>query len=63
MSVGGFCHITMFINMVYKIFQRNGIYLIPCFYNGSTATSNAYLNGISRNVLLTFFGQFTFYYC
>lgn len=59
----GFCHITMFINMVYKIFQRNGIYLIPCFYNGSTATSNAYLNGIPRNVLLTFFGQFTFYYC
>ncbi len=48
--------------MVNKILQRNGIYLISCFDNGST-TSDTYLNGIPGNVLLAFFGQFTFYYC
>mgnify|MGYP006910573531 CR=1 FL=1 len=53
----------MFIYMVNKILQRNGIYLFSCFYNGSATTSDTYLNSVPINVLLTFFGQFTFYYC
>lgn len=63
MTIGTFRHIIMLIHMIYKVFQRNSIYLSSCFYNGSATTSDTYLNSVPRNVLLTFFGQFTFYYC
>lgn len=63
MTIGTFRHIIMLIHMIYKVFQRNSIYLSFCFYNGSTATGDTYLNSVPRNVFLTFFGQFTFYYC